>query len=227
MRECRPPMREAWHTREGLAADAGSPADAGMPTADGGSPDDARPTGGRADLSAALDMETAERVAGRLFALAPRLVEILDLGAREYGMSYARGRVVAALQASGPVLMRTLSQDVGVTPRTITGLVDALEADGWVERRAHPSDRRATIVALTPAAEAAFARLIEGYRGLAQDLVSGIPEADQQCALGVLEHISARLDDAVRRGTAAFDPPTSPGDQRKKPGSSRVAEIRD
>ena len=177
-----------------------------------------RPLGARADLSAALDMETAGRVVGRLFALGPRLVEILDLGAREYGMSYARGRVVAALQASGPVLMRALSQAVGVTPRTITGLVDALEADGWVERRAHPRDRRATIVALTPAAEAAFARLIEGYRGLAQDLVSGIPEADQQCALGVLEHISARLDDAVRRGTAAFDRPLSPADQRKKPG---------
>jgi DNA-binding MarR family transcriptional regulator len=154
---------------------------------------------------------------GRLFALAPRLVEILDLGAREYGMSYARGRVVAALRTSGPVLMRALSEAVGVTPRTITGLVDALEADGWVERRAHPRDRRATIVALTPAAEAAFARLIEGYRGLAQDLVSGISEADQQCALGVLEHISGRLDAAVRRGTTAFDPPTPPRDQRKKP----------
>jgi DNA-binding MarR family transcriptional regulator len=163
-------------------------------------------------------METAERVMGRLFALAPRLVEILDLGAREYGMSYSRGRVVAALHTSGPVLMRALSQAVGVTPRTITGLVDALEADGWVERRAHPSDRRATIVALTPAAEAAFARLLQGYRSLARDLVGGIPVADQERALGVLDHISARLDDAVRRGTAAFDPPLPPADRRKKPG---------
>jgi DNA-binding MarR family transcriptional regulator len=163
-------------------------------------------------------MDTAERVMGRLFALAPRLVEILDLGAREYGMSYARGRVVAALQASGPVLMRALSEAVGVTPRTITGLVDALEADGWVERRAHPSDRRATIVALTPAAEAAFARLLEGYRDLARDLVSGISLADQQRALAVLEHISGRLDAAVRRGTTAFDPPRPPRNQRKKPG---------
>src|SRR5215472_5969680 len=165
--------------------------------------------GGRADLSSALGLDTAARVMGKLFALAPRLVEVQDLGAHEYGMSYARGRVVAALTVSGPVLMRALSEAVGVTPRTITGLVDALEKDGWVERRPHPSDRRATIVALTPAAETAFARLIEGYRGLAQDLVSGIPEADLQCALGVLEHISARLDDAVRRGTAAFDPPLS------------------
>ena len=107
---------------------------------------------GRADLSSALGMDLPERVMGRLFALAPRLVEIQDLGAREYGMSYARGRVVAALHALGPVKMRRLSQAVGVTPRTITGLVDALEADGWVVRQADPGDRRATIVALTPAA---------------------------------------------------------------------------
>jgi len=78
------------------------------------------------DLSAALNLELADRVMGRLFALAPRLVELLDLGAREYGMSYSRGRVVAALHASGPVLMRALSEAVGVAPRTITGLVDAL-----------------------------------------------------------------------------------------------------
>jgi DNA-binding MarR family transcriptional regulator len=164
----------------------------------------------RADLSAALDMDTAERIAGRLFSLAPRLVEILDLGAREYGLSYARGRVVAALHASGPVLMRALSEAVGVTPRTITGLVDALEADGWVERRTHPSDRRATIVAITPAGQTAFARLLQGYQGLAKDLVTGIPVADQERALVVIEHISARLDEAVRRGTATFDPPRPP-----------------
>jgi DNA-binding MarR family transcriptional regulator len=173
----------------------------------------------RADLSAALDMDTAERIAGRLFSLAPRLVEILDLGAREYGMSYSRGRVVAALHASGPVRMREVSDAVGVTPRTITGLIDALEADGWVKRGPHPKDRRVTMVALTPAAESAFARLLQGYRGLARDLVGGISEADQRIALGVIEHVAARLDDAVRSGTAAFDPPPPPGQtrERKKP----------
>jgi DNA-binding MarR family transcriptional regulator len=163
----------------------------------------------------------ADQVMGRLFALAPQLVELLDLGAREYGMSYARGRVVAALQASGPVLMRALSQAVGVTPRTITGLIDALEADGWVQRRAHPTDRRATMVALTPAAEVAFARLLESYRGLARDLVDGIPAADQQVVVGVVDHIAARMDGALSRGLAALenDPPALPRDQaRSEPG---------
>jgi DNA-binding MarR family transcriptional regulator len=173
----------------------------------------------RADLSSALGMDLPQRVMGRLFGLAPRLVEIQDLGAREYGMSYARGRVVAALHALGPVKMRELSDAVGVTPRTITGLVDALEADGWVERRPDPGDRRATIVVLTPAAGSAFDRLLQAYRGLAQDLVGDIPEADLQRAITVIELIADRLDDVVRRGTAAFDadlarPPEAP---RKKP----------
>jgi DNA-binding MarR family transcriptional regulator len=170
--------------------------------------------GGRADLSSALGMDAAARVMGKLFALAPRLVEVQDLGAREYGMSYARGRVVAALAVSGPVLMRALSEAVGVTPRTITGLIDALEKDGWVERRAHPTDRRATIVALTPGAEVAFAKLSQNYGHLSKDLVSGIPEADLHAALRVIEHISARLDDAISRGLATIeaDPPPLPRD---------------
>jgi DNA-binding MarR family transcriptional regulator len=173
----------------------------------------------RADLSSALGMDLPERVMGRLFGLAPRLVEIQDLGAREYGMSYARGRVVAALHALGPVNMRRLSQAVGVTPRTITGLVDALEADGWVARQADPADRRATIVALTPAAGTAFTRLLQAYSGLARDLVGELPAEDLERALGVIELIADRLDDVVRRGTVAFDadPARPPKDLRKKP----------
>jgi DNA-binding MarR family transcriptional regulator len=115
--------------------------------------------------------------------------------------------------------MRKLSDAVGVTPRTITGLVDALEADGWVERRPDPGDRRATIVALTPAASSAFARLLQAYRGVAQDLVGEIPAADLECALGVIELIADRLDDVVRRGTATFDadPARPPEAPRKEP----------
>jgi DNA-binding MarR family transcriptional regulator len=196
----------------GARAEAGDTGGAGAEAGDAGG---ARAEGGgRADLSSALGMDTAARVMGKLFALAPRLVEVQDLGAREYGMSYARGRVVAALTVSGPVLMRALSEAVGVTPRTITGLIDALEKDGWVERRPHPTDRRATIVALTPAAEIAFAKLNQNYGHLSRDLVSGIPDADLHAGLRVIEHISARLDDAISRGLAAIeaDPPPPPQD---------------
>jgi DNA-binding MarR family transcriptional regulator len=218
-------------------APAGGRADApagGRADAPAGGRADA-PAAGPANLSAALDMDTASQITGRLFAMAPRLVELLDLGAREYGMSYARGRVVAALHSSGPVVMRALSQAVGVSPRTITGLIDALEADGWAQRRAHPTDRRATIVALTPAAQAAFSRLLQGYTGLAADLLSGVPEDDQQRALAVIDHVCTRLDEVVGRGFATFaaDPPMLPREasphgsaqaSRKKAAEERVGD---
>src|SRR5260370_12534474 len=75
---------------------------------------------------------------GRLFRLAPQLVDLMDLGAREYGLGFARGRLLWSLQESGPVVMRALSQALGISPRTVTGLVDALAADGWVTRSPHP-----------------------------------------------------------------------------------------
>jgi DNA-binding MarR family transcriptional regulator len=165
--------------------------------------------------------DVAVRVIGRLFALAPRFVELADMGAREYGLGYARGRLLWALHASGPLVMRALSQAIGVSPRTVTGLVDALEADGWVRRMPHPTDRRATIVTLTPPAQAAFIRILTHYQDFSRDLMADVPEADQLRMLEVIGHITARLDGAVTKAKAAFDadPPVAPPARSQPPGS--------
>jgi DNA-binding MarR family transcriptional regulator len=153
----------------------------------------------------------AVSVIGRLFRLAPQLVDLLDLGAREYGMGFARGRVLWALRESGPVLMRALSQALGISPRTVTGLVDGLENDGWVTRSPHPDDRRATIISLTPAAESALAGLRENYEGLAHDLLTGVPADDLERCWSVISTIERRLDDVVAQRKAAFGTPAAPG----------------
>jgi DNA-binding MarR family transcriptional regulator len=143
-------------------------------------------------------------VVGLLFRLAPRLVDLIDLGARDYGLGFARGRVLWALRDSGPVLMRALSDALGVSPRTVTGLVDSLEADGWVTRSPHPADRRATIISLTPASEATLLRLTESYAALAHDLLGDISQADLQRCLTVIGQLEDRLDPSVTKRIAAF-----------------------
>ena len=163
--------------------------------------------------SAGTDPSSADwavSVVGRLFRLAPQLVDLLDLGAREYGMGFARGRVLWALGESGPVLMRALSQALGISPRTVTGLVDGLENDGWVTRSPHPDDRRATIISLTPAAESALVRLRENYEGLAHDLLTGVPADDLERCWSVISTIERRLDDVVAQRKAAFGTPSGP-----------------
>ncbi len=141
---------------------------------------------------------------GVLFRLAPRLVELIDLGERDYGLGFARGRVLWSLRESGPVVMRALSEALGVSPRTVTGLVDSLEADGWVTRSPHPSDRRATIVSLTPASEATLIKLTDSYRTLAHDLLGDVSDDDLARCRTVIYQLEGRLDDAVARRLSAF-----------------------
>jgi len=142
--------------------------------------------------------DLAVSVVGRLFRLAPQLTDLLDLGAREYGMGFARGRVLWALQESGPVVMRALSQQLGISPRTVTGLIDALEADGWVTRTPHPDDRRATIISITPTAEAALTTLRSSYEGLAHDLLAGLGHVETTMLKPDGSILSARLDPEAR-----------------------------
>jgi DNA-binding MarR family transcriptional regulator len=167
------------------------------------------------DLEAALASLATDRdsgqgdlavsLVGRLFRLAPRLVELQDLGARQYGLGFARGRVLWALRESGPVLMRALSQQLGISPRTVTGLIDALEADGWVTRSPHPVDRRATIISLTDTAEATLVRLQASYQALARDLLGDVAPDDLANCRAVIGTLEGRLDDAVARRLADFE----------------------
>lgn len=185
---------------------------------------------GKVDLEAALGSvgtdpgaaDLAVSIVGRLFRLAPQLTDLQELGAREYGMGFARGRVLWALQETGPVVMRALSERLGISPRTVTGLIDALEADGWVTRTPHPQDRRATIIAITPAAETALAALRDGYEGLAHDLLDDVSPADLSRCWSVLTTVQDRLGEVVARRMAAVPPPGprppgGPGRTRGKP----------
>ncbi len=172
-------------------------------------------------MAAAEASDLPAQVLGRLLNLAPVLAAWSERGTREYGLSYARGRVVGMLRASGPVMMRTLSTTLGVTPTTVTGLVDALEADGWVARQPHPTDRRAIVVALTPAAASTYGKLEQHYRGLAALLMSELEAADLERALKVIDQIQARLDEVSSQVEATFEP--VPALPRKEMANDRQA----
>lgn len=69
----------------------------------------------------------------------------------ESGVSFPRMKLLGALHSSGPKIMSELSEELGVTARNVTALVDALEGEGMVRRVPHATDRRATVIELTPA----------------------------------------------------------------------------
>jgi DNA-binding MarR family transcriptional regulator len=69
-------------------------------------------------------------------------------------VSYIRLRLLRALECHGDQTMTQLAHALNITQRRVTALVDALEADGFVARRAHPTDGRSTVVSLTKSGRA-------------------------------------------------------------------------
>jgi DNA-binding MarR family transcriptional regulator len=133
----------------------------------------------------------------RLFELTVRLGEEMEKGLVERGLTRARAAVVWQLHQQGPVTPRTLSQALRVSPRNVTGLLDALEAGGYVTRGRHPTDRRATLVSLTEQGAAAAARLHADYQMGARVLLGDIPPADLTTFINVIDHVLDRLRGAT------------------------------
>ena len=94
-------------------------------------------------------MTAPEQIFDRLLEIALLIQEDLAASFAGTGLTAARTHLLWVLHHSGPSNQQTLAAALSVSPRNVTGLVDALEAGGFVERRPHPSDRRATLVTLT------------------------------------------------------------------------------
>jgi DNA-binding MarR family transcriptional regulator len=86
-----------------------------------------------------------------------QLHRLVDQTMSAAGLSLARAKVLMRLSEGGPMNQATLAGLLGFAPRSVTDVVDALERDGLVVRTEDEHDRRARIVALTPAGHDALA----------------------------------------------------------------------
>src|SRR5882757_379829 len=105
-------------------------------------------------------------------------------------VSYARLRVLTVLECAKRLTMKQLAAALDVTPRRITALVDALEADGMVERYANPSDGRSTVIEIT---EPGLEHQHEGwkhYQGQVATVFDDMSEEDQDRLLAVTKDVT-------------------------------------
>ncbi|WP_166348413.1 MarR family winged helix-turn-helix transcriptional regulator [Phytoactinopolyspora limicola] len=129
----------------------------------------------------------------RLFEFATLLTDLLDRGLEQQGLSRPRAEVLWRIHHHGPTTQRQLADSLQCTPRNVTGLVDALDALGLVERQRHPSDRRAVLVALTPTGRRTVDNLLAAYRSRASELLDGISGPQLTSFLATLAQVADRL----------------------------------
>lgn len=90
----------------------------------------------------------------------------------------------------GGVRQVTLADYVGVEGATLVRLVDQLCAAGLVTREVDPNDRRANLLSLTEAGEAATTQIEEELRVLRGEVFADISAEDMAAALRVLESLA-------------------------------------
>jgi MarR family 2-MHQ and catechol resistance regulon transcriptional repressor len=106
---------------------------------------------------AALDayiklMRAADSVARRLD---PRLLS--------YGLTETQFGVLETLLHLGPLSQRTLALKQLTSASNLTTVIDNLERDGMVTRRRDATDRRKTVIELTPRGRTLIERIFPGH----------------------------------------------------------------
>ncbi len=137
----------------------------------------------------------------RVLELAVFLGEDMSHGLAALGLTRSRTEVLWVLHRGGPSTQRTLADALGVSPRNVTGLVDALVATGFVPREPHPTDRRAALVTLTEHGTKTTDDLRRRHRELADALFSDMPAERYDRFLEDLVKVISRLErlDAATR----------------------------
>jgi DNA-binding MarR family transcriptional regulator len=146
----------------------------------------------RADVVADVG-ELASRAMDQLFEVAVVLGDAMAHGLGAQGLTTARAELIWRLHEAGPMTQRQLSQVLRCTPRNVTGLVDALESAGYVNRGPHPTDRRASMVALTEEGRAMAAAWHASRQRGSDALFAGMPRSRLAQFVGTLDTILARL----------------------------------
>ncbi len=131
-------------------------------------------------------MITPEQMGERYLAFHHRMFRAVNDEMNACGMSMARTKVLARLHEQGPTRQNVLAAEFGLSPHSITDIVDTLERTGMAERRPDPTDRRAKLVAITEAGVAGLEVANATKQRLLKHIFGGLSEADRETFLRLL-----------------------------------------
>ena len=118
----------------------------------------------------------------------------LDERLKPMNMSIARwGALYWLGQGGDGVSQAALADLAGVEPPTLVRVIDQLEAQGLVERRTNPADRRVNLLNLTPAAKPVVAEIEAEAERFRVELLEGLSYEEYQVAAGVIQKLRERL----------------------------------
>ena len=128
-----------------------------------------------------------------LSAFSRKLRAAFDALVREHGMTLSRARVFRKLSRRDGINQRELADELELETPTLVRILDAMEAQNFIERRAALSDRRAKQIFMTESGKVVAAEVEALATSVRADILEGISDDDVGMALKVIRAMTANL----------------------------------
>ena len=126
-------------------------------------------------------------------AFTRKLRAAFDAKVRERNMTLPRARVFFTLNKKDGINQRELADRLELETPTLVRILDAMEGQGFVERRVAGSDRRAKEIYMTDAGRIVAHEVEDLAEDVRGQIIAGIPETDLKTTLNVIRAMQANL----------------------------------
>ena len=110
------------------------------------------------------------------------------------GVSPRAFGVLSNLDSTGGQTQQRLADTLGIHRNNMVGLIDELEAAGWVRRHRSSRDRRAFDIRLTRAGAVLVSRISALIPGLDREVGTGLTDTEQRTVVTLLQQMASSLD---------------------------------
>jgi DNA-binding MarR family transcriptional regulator len=122
-----------------------------------------------------------------------RIVRRLEQALNQHSLSISQFDIMATLGFEQGITQQELAERLLVTKGNICGMIDRMEASGWVERRSDPDDRRTNRLFLTRRGKTLLAQSAPGQHALLEEIMSALEPGELQALYQYLD----RLDESA------------------------------
>lgn len=132
-----------------------------------------------------------------IFRLNGGLLAAGDALVRDLGLTSARWQVLGAIALSPtPLPVAHIARNMGLTRQAVQRVVDDMRGDNLLQLEPNPHHRRAMLVTMTKAGEAAYGQASKLQQRWAEDLALGLPVETIEAAKALLQTLQQRVESA-------------------------------
>lgn len=119
-----------------------------------------------------------------------RHAALFEKGLGDLDLTPTQFAALVKIADRGEVSQNLLGRMTAMDPATIQGVIQRLMARGLIERRADPTDRRATLLRLTPTGAALARDAIVRARTVTQATLEPLPDSERETLLVLLKKLA-------------------------------------